>query len=247
MLVAIDIGNSSTKFGVFDGEQLLEKFQIATVRNASIEEFSSAIGTSLTINPDRVIVSSVVPELHGVVSDFFSLRFGVQAVFLDHNFPFPMKVSYETPATLGIDRLVAAFAAREKYGAPLIVCDFGTATTIDAVSEKNEYLGGIITPGMNTLAESLRLRTSKLPLIEIGKPESVIGKSTVDSIKSGVFYGYIGLVEGLIARIGAELETKPTVVATGGFAEMIFAETKSIDYVEPDLMLRGIARCARLL
>lgn len=247
MLVAIDIGNSSTKFGVFDGEQLLEKFQLATVRNASIEEFSSAIGTSLTINPDRVIVSSVVPELHGVVSDFFALRFGVKAVFLDHNFPFPMKVSYETPATLGIDRLVAAFAAREKYGAPLIVCDFGTATTIDVVSEKNEYLGGIITPGMNTLAESLRLRTSKLPLIEIGKPESVIGKSTVDSIKSGVFYGYIGLVEGLIARIGAELETKPTVVATGGFAEMIFAETKSIDYVEPDLMLRGIARCARLL
>lgn len=246
MLVAIDIGNSSTKFGVFDGDLLVEKFQIPTVRGVSPEEFSAEIGVGIRSRPSKVLVSSVVPELRNVVSGYFKDRFGVIPLFLYHNFPFGIEINYEPPSGLGIDRLVAAFSAARFCEGDLVVCDFGTATTIDAIRGGREFLGGIITPGLNTLAESLKLRTSKLPLIEIGKPDSVIGRSTAECIKSGVFYGYIGLVEGLIGRISAEIGSKPTVIATGGFAEMIAAETKSIDRVEPDLMLRGIALCGEL-
>lgn len=243
MLLAIDIGNSSAKFGLFDGESLVSRFEAATdaVRgdNALPPDTARAI---LKHNPGAIIVSSVVPEVNAVFAEFGRSAMRVETVFVDRSFDFGLRIKYETPSTLGIDRLVAASAAAAKYGTPVIVCDFGTATTIDAVNGAGEYLGGTITPGIYTLARSLFQNTSKLPEIKIRKTASVIGRSTVGSIESGVFYGYIGLVEGILGRMKSELAEKAKVVATGGAVDLILAETPLIDMVDAELVLEGLRR-----
>lgn len=242
MLLAVDIGNSSAKFGIFDGTKLLEKFSIPTNRNADASFFEAELKPRLR-SVDSAIISSVVPEFEQPLTEFLQDEFNIETVVVDSSFDLGMKINYQPANSVGTDRIVAASAAL-KYGVPVIVCDFGTATTIDAVDADRNYLGGTIIPGMNTMASSLKQKTSKLPDIKIERTENVIGNTTELSIRSGIFWGYIALAEGLIARMKNVLGGSATVVATGGFAEMIAAETGCIDIVEPDLILHGLANIA---
>lgn len=263
MLLAIDIGNSAIKFGIFDADSLVDKFLIQTKLDYTVEEL--LFDRLRYINEqffqiDSVIVSSVVPELDEIMRQACKNLLKVTPVFIDGEFNFGLQIKYEQSAA-GSDRLVSAASAAHKYGKPVIVCSFGTATTIDAVNSEGEYLGGAIAPGMNTLAEALHLKTSKLPHVAIDKPLSVIGSTTVDSIRSGVFFGYIGLVEGLITRINSELishdvgsqggdassytaavtrSQKIKVVATGGFARTVADSCDQIDIVDENLLLDGL-------
>jgi type III pantothenate kinase len=242
MILTIDIGNTNTKFGVFDEVKLIARHTISTIRNNSSDQISQSIGENLNYKIDSAIVSSVVPEINNSIFDFCKKNYKVTPIFVSHDFDFGFTSRYNPPESVGIDRLITAFAAVEKYGKPCVVCGFGTATTIDAVNSNNEYLGGIITAGMNLLADSLHQRTSKLPQIELAKPEKVIGNSTISAIQSGVYFGYISLVDGLIKRIIDELGEKPKVIATGGLAKLIAETSEMIDVVDETLMLDGLKR-----
>ncbi len=240
MILAIDIGNSSTKLGVFDDENLVKRLTIPTIRSKTAVEIYDSLQDEIKGQFSAVVISSVVPELNASFGELGEKYFNQTPIFVNYTFDFGFKINYDPPENAGADRLVAAFAACEKYGAPVIVCDFGTATTIDAVNSKNEYLGGIITPGINTLSEALFIRTSKLPRVEIRKPATVIGNSTVGSIQSGIFYGYIGLTEGILRRMIIELGEKPKIVATGGFAKLIAESCDLIEIVDENLVLEGL-------
>lgn len=240
MLLAIDIGNSSTKLGVFDNENLIKRLTIPTIRSKTANDIYDSIQDEIKVPLSAIVISSVVPELNESFREVGEKYFNQTPFFVHNRLDFGLAVKYYPPENLGIDRLIAAFAAEEKYSYPIIVCDFGTATTIDAVNGQKEYLGGIITPGINTLSEALFIKTSKLPRVEIRKPETVIGNSTVGSIQSGVFFGYIGLTEGILKRIAAELGGKPKVIATGGFAGLIAENCDLIEIVDDNLMLDGL-------
>ena len=243
MLLAIDIGNSLIKFGVFDGEELVDKFSIATRRDYGVEElhfdrlqFSG--GKFLKI--DRTMVSTVVPELIAPVREASQTQFKVTPVFVDHNADLGIENRYDPPAAVGIDRLVNASAAVEKYGSPVIICSFGTATVIDAVNDKNEFLGGVIAPGAKMMASSLHENTAQLPFVQIEMPDHVIGATTVDAMLSGVVNGQIAMADGLIKKVAAELGTKPRVVATGGFARLIGDTIKTVSVIDENLTLDGL-------
>ncbi len=240
MLLAVDIGNSSIKFGAFDKEKLVSRFTIPTVRTQNADEINSLIQDKFNQKISAIVVSSVVPELREAFQNLGEKFFDVSPVFVDWTFDFGLEIKYFPPENLGVDRIVAAFAAVEKYGKPCVVCDFGTATTIDAVNSKGEFLGGTIVAGINLLGDALHQRTSKLPLVELKKPASVIGNSTVSSIQSGIYFGYVGLAEGIIKRMIDELDEKPLVIATGGFANLIAESAETIEIVDENLMLEGL-------
>jgi type III pantothenate kinase len=237
MLLTIDIGNTLTKYGVYEDDVLIYRLTVPTVQTHDPAELYNH---ELDQNYSAVIISSVVPELKNAYQEFSNKYFNVESIFVDNSLDLGLKIRYVPAETLGVDRLIAAFAAVEKYGKPCIICDFGTATTIDTVNSGGEYLGGIITPGMDTMRESLFTKTSILPLIKLRKPENIIGNSTVTSIQSGIYYGYIALVEGLIEKITGELGETPNIVATGGFAEIIAEGCKLIQTVDETLMLDGL-------
>lgn len=241
MLLAIDIGNSSAKFGVYERTESLRKFTAPAELRRDRASLKDLIKTSVSEPIDAVAVSSVVPEFARALSDITEELFGIKATLIDSSFDLGIEIVYEPPTAVGTDRIVAASAAASRYGSPVIVCDLGTATTIDAVDEAKRYRGGTIIPGPRTMADSLKKGTSQLPEIEIHKTESVIGTSTEASIRSGIFWGSVGIVEGIVKRMKAELGGSPKVIATGGWAETIAAETDCIDIIEKDLVLRGIA------
>lgn len=242
MFLAIDVGNSSLKFGVYEREKLLTHFKIP-IADAQIPENLHRVAVQkLNFSISAAAVSSVVPELNLIVQTFCENLFNVTPIFIDANTEIGFPVRYEPPEKLGADRFIAAFAAADKYAKPIIVCDFGTATTIDYVNADGEFCGGIITPGISTLSDALYLKTSKLPRVEIIKPEKVVGSSTVAAIQSGIFYGYIGLVEGLLQRIIRETGEKPKIAATGGFAFLIKENCDLIEIIDEFLMLDGLRR-----
>ncbi len=241
MLLTIDIGNSFIKFGVFDEENLVSRFAIPSADFPTTDRIYSQISSQISRNQfSAIVVSSVVPRISESVRELGEKIFGFAPFFVDNMLDFGLKIKYEQPENLGVDRIVAAFAAAEKYGKPCIVCDFGTATTIDAVNSQSEYLGGIITPGINTLSEALYVKTAKLPRVELARPPRVIGNSTVSAIQSGIFFGYVGLTEGILRRMIDELGEKPQVVATGGFAKLIAENCDLVDTIDEDLMLEGL-------
>lgn len=240
MLLAIDIGNSSTKFGVFERENLIKRFTIPTIKGKTSDEIYDSIQEEIKFQVSAVVISSVVAELENAFRELAENHFGQTPVFVNHTFDFGFSINYNPPENAGADRLIAAFAAVEKYGKPCIVCDFGTATNIEVVNSQNEYIGGIIAPGINTLSEALFIKTSKLPRVEIRKTEKVIENSTISCIQSGIFYGYIGLVEGIISRMKKELGEKPRIIATGGFASLIAENCNLIKIVDENLMLDGL-------
>ncbi len=237
MLLAIDIGNTFTKFGIFKDDSLLEKFTVPTVQTQIADEI---FNTKLYLSFHAVLISSVVPEMHNAYREFSNNQFKLEPIFVDNTFDFNLKINYFPPENLGVDRLINAFAAAEKFGAPCIVGSFGTATTIDAVNSKREFLGGIIAPGMRLMSESLFQKTAKLPQIEIKKPESVIGNSTLKAIEAGIYFGCVGLVDSIIERMLGELGEPAQIVATGGFANLIRESSSKIQIIEENLLLDGL-------
>ena len=243
MLLAIDIGNSLIKFGVFDGAELLDKSSVTTKRDGRTDELQFDRLTSFKI--DTVVVATVVPELIDMVREASETHFGVTPNFIEHSTEFGLNTGYHQPESVGIDRLINAFAAAEKYETPVIVCSFGTATVIDAVSKDGEFLGGIIAPGVKTMADSLHQTTSSLPAIEIREPERLIGNSTESAILSVVVNGHIAMTEGLIQRIKShsKLGTRNSelnVIATGGFATLIASKIEEVTQIDENLTLEGI-------
>lgn len=242
MLLAIDIGNSRTKFGVFDAEKLISKFAIPTEREQTADEIFSLIKENTNYKFESLIISSVVPPLQKSYENLAENFYQTEAVFVTKDFDIGLKNLYATPETLGIDRFITAFAAAEKYGAPCLACGFGTATTIDFVNQNKEFIGGIIAPGMQTLTDSLFQKTAKLPQVEIKKPASVFGDTTVSAIQAGIFYGYIGLVENILRRMIEESGEQPKIIATGGFAKLIAENCDLIETVDENLMLEGLRK-----
>lgn len=230
MLLAVDIGNTSIKFGVFDGENLISRFSLPTDQdNISFDDLSV----------DYAFVCSVVPTASQKIKEFLKKQFGIDAFFVTNDLDFGLNVKYRPLENAGTDRLVNSFAASEKYGVPCIVCSFGTATTIDVINDKRELIGGLIAPGVKLTAKALHLNTARLPEVEITKPAELIAETTEDCIRSGVFYSQIGLIETSIKRIKKDIGDAK-VIATGGFAEMIASDTDAIDVVDQDLTLTGL-------
>ena len=245
MLLAIDIGNSLIKFGIFESSALIDKFSIPTERDYSPDELLFGRlhkNGSRFLTYDAVAVSSVVPELDETFRKALTASFNVIPCFIDHSYDFGLKIKYKPASAAGIDRLINASAAAEKYGVPVIACSFGTATTFDVVNANTEYPGGAIAPGLRVLSHALHLKTAKLPEINITEPEKVIGSTTESSISSGIFFGYIGMVEGILTRMFAELSLRPKVIATGGLAATVAGKCSLIGIVDENLTLDGIRK-----
>ncbi len=246
MLLAIDIGNTHLVLGIFKGDQLVHSWRVVTRRDQTFDEYAVLFRNLFELEGisskdiEGMVISSVVPPLNKTFESLGKRYFSLEPLFIEPTrqdlVPIPL---YKPPADVGADRIVNAVAAFDLIGGPSIVVDFGTATTFDAISGKGEYLGGVIAPGIGISAEALFSRASKLPRIEIRKPSKVIGDSTVGSMQSGLYFGYVGLVEGILRNIQGELG-KAEVVATGGLASLVAAATEAIDRVEEDLTLFGL-------
>jgi type III pantothenate kinase len=250
MLLAIDVGNTNIVLGVFDGTSLVQSWRLQTLRERTSDELGLIVdGLFAHSHIDRaqirgVIVGSVVPPLTSTTCAMVQRYFGVAALIVEPGVNTRMPILYETPAEVGADRIVNAIAAYEKFGRdgrrPLIVVDFGTATTLDAITAKGEYLGGAICPGVQISADALFQRAAKLPRIDVRKPARIVGRTTVGAMESGLFYGYVGMVEGLVRRMSDELGGNAISIATGGLADVIAPETPLIQHVDPNLTLDGL-------
>lgn len=250
LLLAVDVGNTNVVLGIFDLAQgpdapLLCSWRLATSRERTVDEYGLSALALLRHRGieahqiKHVCISCVVPPLHPILMALAKVYFGVDALYVEPGIKTGVKVLLDNPSELGADRLVNAVAGIEKYGAPLIVVDFGTATTFDVVNVKKEYLGGLITPGVKISAEALFQRASRLPRVEVAEPERLVGRNTVQAMQSGIFYGYIGLVDGILQRLLAECPAA-TVVATGGLGRVMAPHIPRIQHLAPDLTLEGL-------
>jgi len=246
MLLVIDAGNSNVTLGLFRGAELFAQWRLTTDRERSSDEYGAQLRDLFERDHidlkqvEAVAIASVVPPLNPSLSRMSEVYFGLTPLFVDHTTVTGLKIRYDSPAELGADRIVDAVAGVAKYGAPCIVVDFGTATTFNAVDADREYVGGVIAPGIKISADALFSRAAKLPLVEIKRPDRVIGTSTVAAMQSGLFYGYAGLVDGILEKMIAEIETTPRVIATGGLAPLIAGASKFIDTIDPTLTLDGL-------
>lgn len=244
MLLAVDIGNSNIKFGLYDGETLANQFSIETDRAYSIEALRGTIGDKLGATIERAIVCSVVPDLNSIINGLLLEDHGFEPRFVANDWDLGLDIHYQPLSAAGTDRLVNCFSAVEKYGVPAVVCSFGTALTIDVVDKDRRLVGGLIAPGIRPLARALHLVTAQLPEVEIEKPAQVIQQTTKGSIQSGLVNGYISMFTGLVGKVAAELDSSPKVIATGGLAELVAAETTLIDVVDRRLTLDGLQKLA---
>jgi len=246
MLLVIDIGNTNTVLGVYEDLRLIGNWRLETKSSQTADEHGILTRNlfalaNLEFSKIRaIVIASVVPTLNSVLDQMALQYFKVKPLFIEPGVKTGMPVLYDPPSDVGADRIVNAVAAYDKFGGPCIVVDFGTATTFDAISAKGEYLGGVITPGPGISAEALFTKTARLPRVEIKAPSKVIGTSTVGSIQSGLYYGYIGLIDGILERMIKELGPETRVVATGGYAPLIGAGTHLIQHIAPDLTLEGL-------
>lgn len=249
MLLVIDVGNTNIVFGLFNGKELAFDWRISTDKDRTSDEYGLLFNQIFQHNNidiaeiDDVIISSVVPPLMHTLPATSVKYFNKEPIVIGPGVKTGMNIKYDNPKEVGADRIVNAVAAFEKYGGPLIIVDFGTANTFCYVSEEGEYLGGAITPGIKISAEALFLRTAKLPKVELLKPEKVVAKNTVNSIQSGLVYGYIGMVDHIIEKMIDEMNVdvnKIKVVATGGFSSLIASESKYIKIIDKLLTLDGL-------
>jgi type III pantothenate kinase len=242
-LLVVDVGNTNTVLGLFEGKKLKADWRLATRRDATADEigiFVTGLLESASTAPSRAIVATVVPSLHFPWQTALRRYFKLEALFVEPGIRTGMPILYENPQEVGADRIANAVAAFEKYGGPCVVVDFGTATTFDVVNAAGEYAGGVIAPGVAISAEALFASAARLSPVEIRRPEIVVGKTTAGSIQAGLYFGYLALVEGLIERIASEIGSRPRVVATGGLAELLGGSSPRIDAVDPHLTLEGL-------
>jgi type III pantothenate kinase len=246
MLLVVDIGNTNIVLGIFKGEELRATWRIATAVHKQSDEYAVLLLNLLPregLEPSditEVIMSSVVPPLDGVFEELFHRYFNVEPIVVGPGTRTGVRICTDNPREVGADRIVNAAAAHKLYGGPLIVIDFGTATTLDTVSKEGDYLGGAIAPGIGISAEALFMRASKLPRIDLVPPEKTIGTNTVACMQSGIIFGYVGLVEGIVTRMRKELGEDARVIASGGLASIIASETSVIDIVDDNLTLTGL-------
>jgi type III pantothenate kinase len=251
VLLAIDVGNSHTVLGLFDGEEVVEHWRIATDQRRTADELAVVLQGLLRQYPtpggafvDGICLCSTVPSLLQEMRQMVRRYYGdVLSVVVEPGVRTGIPVLTDNPKEVGTDRIVNALAAVTLYGGPAVVVDFGTATTFDAVSRRGEYLGGAIAPGIEVSVDALGDRGAQLRRVEIAKPRSVIGKNTVEALQSGILYGFAGQVDGVVERMTAELADDPaevTVIATGGLAPLVIADTRCIDVHDPWLTLRGL-------
>ena len=246
MLLAIDIGNTDTTLGVFDGEELQATWHMATVIHRTADEYAVLLFNLLANQGLKahdikgVALCSVVPPLIVTYEVLFQRYFSISPLLVGSGVKTGVRIRMDNPREVGTDRIVDAAAAHHLYGGPLIIVDLGTATTFDTISEEGDYLGGAISPGIVTAAEAMFSRAAMLPRVELTHPIRAIGTNTISAMQSGIIFGYVGLVEGMVARLQKELGKKAKVIATGGYAELIAKETKAIDVVRPDLALIGL-------
>jgi type III pantothenate kinase len=251
-LLAIDAGNTNTVFGVWEGDRLVQSVRMSTALERTSDEYGAMLHVLLerggvpTSSVESTIVSSVVPPLNPTLNRLCRDFFGHRPLFVEPGVRTGLPIRYDNPAEVGADRIVNALAARELYGSPVVVVDFGTATTFDVVNAKGEYVGGIIAPGVMIAAEALFAHASRLYRVDVRSPERLIGTNTGTAMQSGIFYGYVGLVDGLLERLRSELPGLEEIVATGGQAEMIASGSRFIRHVEPLLTLIGLRRIHEL-
>src|SRR5271169_2177349 len=256
MLLVLDVGNTNTVLGVFEPkpgergavhhERLIAHWRVSTTKTQTVDEYGVLFRNLFAMNGLEVssvqgtVISSVVPPLDSTLREVCERYFQIKPLFIEPGVKTGMPVHYDNPAEVGADRIVNSVAAFEKFGGPCIIVDFGTATTFDAVSVKGEYLGGVITPGIGISADALFERTARLPRVEIRKPARVLATNTVNSLQSGLYYGYIGLIDGILERLMAELGSDVKVVATGGLASLMGGGSKYIREVDDLLTLDGL-------
>jgi type III pantothenate kinase len=246
MLLTIDVGNTNTVLGVFDGHALLSHWRLTTRREQTADEYGVLVRnlfSASSLDPariDSVALASVVPPLTPVLVALARQYLGRDPLVVGPGVKTGMPILYEPPGDVGADRIVNGVAAFAAYGGPVVVVDFGTATTFDVITRRGEYAGGVICPGIGISADALFQRAARLPRVDVGHPGRVVGRTTVGSIQSGLYFGYAAMCEGLIGRIRAELGEPARAVATGGLAETLAGEIPSIDAVDPVLTLTGL-------
>jgi type III pantothenate kinase len=246
MLLAIDIGNTNVVLGVFEGERLRESWRIGTKASITADEYAVIMRDLFAFSGidfgqiDGIIISTVVPPLLSIMTEMSRKYFKIEPMVVTSDLKTGITLSYENPREIGADRIVNAAAAFRLYGGPLIIIDFGTATTFCAVTANGEYLGGAITPGVKISAEALYQRAAKLPRVELTRPRTIIGRDTVSAMQAGILYGYAGLVDGIVERMKNELSPDARVIATGGLAELVTPEARSAIEVRPNLTLEGL-------
>ncbi|MEX2238111.1 MAG: type III pantothenate kinase [Dehalococcoidia bacterium] len=247
MLLALDIGNTNITIGAFAGEELRARWRISTEANRMADEYAVTLHNLFQLEGiaptdfHSAVMASVVPSLTPVIDDVCRRYFQTTPITVGTGTKTGLRILYDTPREVGADRVVDAVAAIKLYGPPpLIVVDFGTATVFDAINAEGDYLGGAMAPGIGIAAQALFEKASLLWTVKLERPRTAIGKNTVNALQSGIMLGYVGLVEGIVSRFKEELGGNPTVVATGGLAEVIASETKMIDHIDQDLTLVGL-------
>ncbi len=245
-LLCIDIGNTNTVLGVYAGDELLTHWRIATDHQRMPDEYAALLLSLLerrgygVRDIGGIVISSVVPPVTGVFEELCQHYFEREPLVVGAGVKTGVRILYDNPREVGADRIVNAAAVKARYSCPACVVDFGTATTFDGISAEGDYLGGAIAPGIGISAEALFSRTAKLPRIELVAPERAIGRNTVESMQSGVLFGYVGLVEGMVERFRRELGPDMQVIGTGGLAQVIARQTDVFDAIDPWLTLKGL-------
>ncbi|MCA1322088.1 type III pantothenate kinase [Bacillus tianshenii] len=246
MIFVLDVGNTNTVIGVYEGEELKHHWRVETSRNKTEDEFGMIIKSLLEHvglsfkDFEGIIISSVVPPIMFSLERMCQKYFHLKPLVVGPGIKTGLNIKYENPREVGADRIVNAVAGIHLYGSPLIIVDFGTATTYCYINEDKQYMGGAIAPGISISTEALYSRASKLPRIEIARPEGVIGKNTVSAMQAGILFGYVGQVEGIVERMKRQSPIPPKVIATGGLASLIGNESDVIDIVDPFLTLKGL-------
>ena len=246
MLLVIDVGNTNTSLGVFEGERLAYHWRLTTERARTSDEYGVHARNLFALagldfkEITAVAIASVVPQLNHTLKRMSEVYFQLSPLFIDHTSDTGLTILYDPPSDVGADRIVDAVAAVHKYGAPCIVVDFGTATNFEVIDVGGRYLGGVLTPGISISSDALFARAARLPRVAIERPQKVIGTSTVGAIQSGLYYGYAGLVDGILRRMIEELGRRPTVIATGGLAPLIATASEYIEIVDRTLTLDGL-------